>query len=79
MFDFLLKNKTIIFNEVVPRVFFSNYLTILNAFDYLLSRNITPENRIFISDQMFFLYGDPRHWFVGDRIVPNLKGRQLTQ
>jgi hypothetical protein len=52
-----------------PRGFLSNYTTILTSLRYLSKKNnISPEN-IYISSEMFSLYGNPKEWFDENKVV----------
>jgi hypothetical protein len=54
-----------ILSEGMPRGFLSNYISILSSFYKL--KNVEPEN-IFISSNMFSLYGHPSNWFNEEKI-----------
>lgn len=54
--------------EIVPRGFLSNYISILSSFYKLELQNISPED-IFVSSEMFSLYGHPSNWFDENKIL----------
>lgn len=54
--------------EGMQRGFLSNYTTILITLRELVCRKGYDGNNIFISPQMFSLYGDPRNWFLEDKV-----------
>lgn len=61
--------KKISLVENGPRGFLSNYTTILTSLRYLIEKNgVSPED-IFISSDMFSLYGDPKEWFDFNKVI----------
>ncbi len=61
--------KKIALTEGGPRGFLSNYTTILTSLRFLIQKNgVSPED-IFISSEMFSLYGNPKEWFDSNKVV----------
>jgi hypothetical protein len=54
--------------EVMQRGFLSNYITILTTFREFVGRRQYSGEDIYISPQMFSLYGHPKNWFEEKRI-----------
>lgn len=57
-----------------PRGFLSNFTTILTSFRDLVGRKSINPDDIFISSNMFSLYGNPENWFDSKKVVSDLNG-----
>lgn len=67
---------TVVITEGLPRGFLSNYTTILITLRELVGRRGYNGDNIFISPEMFSLYGSPTNWFLEDK-VKYLEGAEV--
>lgn len=59
---------TVVITEGLPRGFLSNYTTILITLRELVGRRGYDGEGIFISPDMFSLYGNPTNWFLESKV-----------
>ena len=58
----------VVLTEWIQRGFLSNYITILtSARELIKKRKYNPE-KLFISENMFSLYGNPKNWFEAAKV-----------